>query len=130
MNDDGKSAISKITVSVQDYFDYLKNRDVTESTGQISNSIWQSVAASITSVEQVLAGTDATTLSLYQIMKNNGNDLDMTAVTANLEVLKTTISEQNSTNFKAAAGVLDGNFKREIPDAIGVSLGLNFSDGD
>ena len=130
VNDDGKSAISKITVSVQDYFDYLKNRDVTESTGQISNSIWQSVAASITSVEQVLAGTDATTLSLYQIMKNNGNDLDMTAVTANLEVLKTTISEQNSTNFKAAAGVLDGNFKREIPDAIGVSLGLNFSDGD
>ena len=130
VNDDGKSAISKITVSVQDYFDYLKNRDVTESTGQISNSIWQSVASSIESVEQVLSGTDATTLSLYQIMQNNGNDTDIAVIKQNIATLKTAIAEQNSTDFKAAAGVLDGNFKREIPDSIGVSLGLNFSDGD
>jgi predicted lipoprotein len=130
VNDDGKSAISKVTVSVQDYFDYLKNRDVTQSTGQISNSIWQSVDASVESVEQVLAGTESTTLSLYQIMMNNGNDTDIAVIKQNITTLKATIAEQNSIDFKAAAGVLDGNFKREIPDAIGVSLGLNFSDGD
>jgi hypothetical protein len=26
--------------------------------------------------------------------------------------------------------LLDGNFKREIPDGLAVELGINFSDGD
>lgn len=130
VNDSGDSAISKVTVSVQDYFDYLKNRDVTESTGQISDSIWQSVEASLLSVDDVLIGTSDTTLSLEAIMKNNGFISSVSLVQANMDTLRTAIDEENTTDFKAAAGILDGNFKRDVPDALGVSLGLNFSDGD
>lgn len=130
VNDSGDSAISKVTVSVQDYFDYLKNRDVTESTGQISDSIWQSVEASLLSVDEVLIGTSDTTLSLEAIMKNNGFISSVSLVQANMDTLRTAIDEENTTDFKAAAGILDGNFKRDVPDALGVSLGLNFSDGD
>jgi predicted lipoprotein len=130
VNDTGDSAISKVTVSVQDYFDYLKNRDVTESTGQISASIWQSVAASLLSVDEVLAGTDETTLSLDAIMKNNSFANTVIYLKDNITTLRTAITNENPTDFKAAAGILDGNFKRDVPDAMGVSLGLNFSDGD
>ncbi|MFT5594015.1 MAG: putative lipoprotein [Oceanicoccus sp.] len=130
VNDKGDSPISKITVSVQDYFDYLKNRDLTTTQGQISNSIWQSVETSMLSVDDVLAGTMNTTLSLNTIMKNNDFESTVALLKENIATLRTAILDNNSTDFKAAAGILDGNFKRDLPDAIGVSLGLNFSDGD
>lgn len=129
VNDSGDSAISKIVVSVQDYFDYLKNRSVT-SQGHISGSIWQSLAASVPSVEAVLSGTDETTLSINDIMNSNERSVVVTNVQSNIDTLKTAISEENSTDFKAAAGILDGNFKRDVPDALDVRLGFNFTDGD
>jgi predicted lipoprotein len=130
VNDSGDSAISKITVSVQDYFDYLKNRDVTESTSQISGSIWQSVEASILSVDEVLAGTNKSSVSLNAIMKNKGLTGTVAYLKENIATLRTAITAENSIDFKAAAGTLDGNFKRELPDALDVSLGFNFTDGD
>jgi len=129
-NEDGTSAISKLTVSIQDYFDYLKNRNLTTEMGQLSSSIWQSVAPSVSIIEEALVGTDQTTLSLNDIMNNNGFDQTLSTLNSNFTTLKTAISENNTVDFQAASGVLDGNFKRDIPDALGVTLGLNFSDGD
>ncbi|NVK37230.1 MAG: hypothetical protein HWE18_04835 [Gammaproteobacteria bacterium] len=129
-NEEGDSSISKLTVSIQDYFDYLKNRNITTETGQISASIWQSVEPSLDAIKEVLAGTDDTNLSLNAIMVNNGFEQTIVSVADNVETLRTAIDETNTVSFQAAAGILDGNFKRDVPDALGVSLGLNFSDGD
>ena len=129
-NEEGDSSISKLTVSIQDYFDYLKNRNITTETGQISASIWQSVEPSLYVIKEVLAGTADTSLSLNAIMVNNGFEQTIASVVDNVETLRTAINETNTINFQAAAGILDGNFKRDVPDALGVSLGLNFSDGD
>lgn len=61
---------------------------------------------------------------------DNGYDTNITTLKENMEFFKQSITEKNTVNFKGISGDLDGNFKRELPDALGAELGLNFTDGD
>jgi len=126
----GESAIKKITISMQEFYDYLGKRDITTSAAQLSNSIWQALDKSLMSTEELLAGTDETTLSLNSIMANNRFEQTVLSVKDNIQTLRTAFDEKNTTDMKAAAAALDGNFKREISEALDINLGLNFSDGD
>lgn len=126
----GESAIKKITISVQEFYDYLGKRDVTTNVAQLSSSIWQALDRSLTNTEELLAGTSSTTISLNSIMDNNRFEQTVVDVVSNIQTLRTATEEMNTVNMQAAAKTLDGNFKREIPDALNINLGLNFSDGD
>ncbi len=129
-DDSGESAIKKITISVQEFYDYLGKRNVTNNVAQLSNSIWAALDKSLSSTEELLVGTDATELSLNRIMSNNRFDQTVTLLNENMATLRAALVEKNSIDMVAAAKALDGNFKREIPDALNINLGLNFSDGD
>lgn len=125
----GTPAFSRIVVSVQGYYDYLGKRNVTSNSANIAQSIWPALSQSAIITRELLTGTNNTTLSLYQLM-NNGYQPDVAAIKANIDTFESTINDNNTTDMKAAAKVLDGNFKREIPDALNIALGINFSDGD
>lgn len=126
----GEAAIEKITVSVQEFYDYLGLRDLTLDASQLSGNIWQALGASLTNTEELLAGTATTDISFNRIMKNNRFEQTVTLLQDNMQTLQTALDEKNTVDMKAAAKILDGNFKREIPEALDISLGLNFSDGD
>ncbi len=126
----GESAIKKITISVQEFYDYLGKRDVATNAAQLSDSIWQALDKSLANTEELLAGTTATNLSLNAIMANNRFEQTVLDITDNIQTLRSAFEEENIVDMKAAAAILDGNFKREIPEALNINLGLNFSDGD
>lgn len=126
----GDSAIKKITVSVQEFYDYIANRDIATDVAQISDSIWQVLDNSLESTEELLKGTSATTISLNKIMENNRFEQTVVDLQSNISTIRTALDEKNNTDMVAAARILDGNFKREVPTALNINLGLNFSDGD
>ncbi len=126
----GELAIKKITISVQEFYDYLGKRDVATNAAQLSDSIWQALEKSLANTEELLAGTTATNLSLNAIMANNRFEQTVLDITDNIQTLRSAFEEENIVDMKAAAAILDGNFKREIPEALNINLGLNFSDGD
>lgn len=126
----GGSAIKKVTVSVQEFYDYLGKRAVTSSVAQLSENIWQALEGSLQSTEKLLKGHAATKLSLNKIMENNKSAQAAVNVQSNINTLRTALTEKNNTDMVAAAKAIDGNFKRDVPDALNVSLGLNFTDGD
>ncbi len=137
LDDDGndQSAFSRITVSVQDHFDFLANRNASSDVAVVSNSLfiglaWDAIWQSIDSSEALLMGDDNSTLTLFNLMDNKGFASSTLLIKNNLQTLRDTVTAQNSTDFKAAAAEVDGNFKREIPNALDISLGLNFNDGD
>lgn len=130
LNESGDSAIKKVTVSMQEFYDYVANRSITSDAGQLSNSIWQALEKSLQSTESLLQGTTVTELSLNSIMQDNQSAQTVLDIQENIDTMRATLIEENSVDMIAAAKILDGNFKREIPDALNVSLGLNFSDGD
>ena len=129
-DESGESAIKTIIISIQEFYDYLAKRNVTTNVAQISETTWLALDHSIRSTETLLAGTDHTTISLNAIMKNNRFEQTLSNIEANLKTLTLALEEKNTVNTHSIAGTLDGNFKRDIPDALNINLGLNFSDGD
>lgn len=129
-DESGESAIEKITISVQEFYDYLGQRDLTIDVAQLSGSIWQALGKSIAGTQELLTGTDNTEISFNDIMEVNRFGQTINLLQDNIQTFQTALEEENTVDMKASAKVLDGNFKREVPEALDVSLGLNFSDGD
>ena len=69
-------------------------------------------------------------MSLASLMQASGNQTSVDTVRSNLAMARDSISDLDATSFNSAAALLDGNFKREIPDSLDVNLGINFTDGD
>jgi hypothetical protein len=63
-------------------------------------------------------------------MANNRFEQTVANVKDNIQTLRSALEDENTMDMKAAAAILDGNFKRDIPEAFNIYLGLNFSDGD
>lgn len=128
--DDGSLPLTQLLVAVQEYLDYLRSRDVVNLTAQISSYQWESLQASISEVEQLLEGTEKTTFSFFSIMSATGNEDAVSLVRSNIATAHTAIKDKDSALLAMALGLLDGNFKREIPDSLDVDIGFNFTDGD
>jgi predicted lipoprotein len=126
----GESAIIKILLSVQEFYDYLGKRNVTTNVAQLSSSVWLALDNALQNTEELLVGVESTTLSFDAVMANNRFEQTVTNVKDNIQTLRLALEEKNTIDMKAAAAILDGNFKRDIPEALNINLGLNFSDGD
>jgi hypothetical protein len=125
----GTPAFTRIIVSMQEYYDYLGKRNVTLNSAQISDALWPALSQSAIITREVLSGTDTTTLSLYQLM-SNGYKPDVALVKENIITFEDSVTNEDTADMIATAKVLDGNLKREIPEALNIALGLNFNDGD
>ena len=132
--DDGSTSLVALLTSVQSYLDYLQQRDVVSNVARISASdsfdSWTLMTASINSISDLLEGTTDEQVSLFELMISGGNATAVETVRANLQQARDAIANRDTTSFNASAATLDGNFKRDIPDSLDVSLGINFSDGD
>ena len=126
---DGSEPIVKLLVTMQSHMDYMKQRNVLSRTAQISDYSYELATAALESVEKSFEGTGSVD-SLVQQMVDNGFNGDAQTVRANMSSAKQALTNNNQAEFEIYSGILDGNFKREIPDALGVTLGINFSDGD
>ena len=132
-NDDGSSPIAKITVAIQEYYDYINKRDVSDNVAQLSSSVWTALKTSIDSTSNALDAqylTSNADNSIFLLMTDFGNEQDVETVKSNIQDFNQALSDKNKAAMKLAAAAIDGNMKREIPEALGISLGINFSDGD
>lgn len=132
--EDGSTPLVTLLTGVQEYLDYLDQRDVVNNVAQLSASDsfdrWSLMTASMDSIEAILAGATTEQVSLFELMTAGGNASSVATVESNIAAAREAISSLDSTSFNALAATLDGNFKRDIPDSLDVSLGINFSDGD
>jgi len=68
--------------------------------------------------------------SPFDQMLANSFAAEVTTVRTNLTAARTAVATENRSDLAIAIGLLDGNFKREIPDSLNVTLSINFTDGD
>lgn len=127
---DGSESMTKLITSVQEFLDYLQLRNVVTTVSPVAAEAWPLVGNSLAVIREVVAGTSATTVSLFDLMTSSGNRTAVSTVQSNLDQADTNIAAQDATSFNASAALLDGNFKRDIPDSLDVNLGINFTDGD
>lgn len=127
---DGSESLTGLITAVQEYLDYLQNRDVVSNVAPLAGNSWALVSESIDQIERMLAGNEETVVTIFSLMAASGNSGNVDTVEENIQMARDAVADQDATTFNAAAALLDGNFKREIPDSLDVTLGINFSDGD
>ncbi|MGB1091104.1 MAG: hypothetical protein ACPGYX_03185, partial [Oceanobacter sp.] len=128
--DDGSEPLTLLLTTGQEFLDYLNNRNTVTYVASLSGQPWQMMTQSMNQLEGLLDGFSEELVSLFELMDSAGGGNEVTTVSENLAMANEAIEDQDATSFNAAAALLDGNFKREIPDSLDVSLGINFSDGD
>ncbi len=129
-NESGDPAISKITVAVQEFYDYMNKRNVSTQVALLSASTKQAMLAAANITETLFNESIEQNMSIYALMSKNGHEQDAQTLANNIQTFITAINSGTDEEIKSAAAAIDGNLKRELPDALDVSLGLNFTDGD
>ena len=97
---------------------------------QRSGHVWPALGATIDSLEALLGGAGDSTVSLFDVMKQRGEGAVVDKVGETIAAIRAAIRSEDPTMLEIRLGQLDGNFKREIADGLGVKLGITFADGD
>lgn len=127
---DGTSPMSALIIAIQSQLDYLPKRHVVTTAARISDSAWMNIDASVTEVEAFLVGNENNSVSFFELMKAAGFENSVAIVNQNISSVRQAIADKEVALLETELGRLDGNFKREIPDALEVQLAINFTDGD
>ncbi|MFW2372326.1 MAG: imelysin family protein [Gammaproteobacteria bacterium] len=129
--EDGSESVPKLITAIQEHLDYLKKRKLEVILdAQIANYFYQNVIATLDEIETLLQGQDDEIYSFYDHMSGGGFDDVIELINTNINLARLAANNQSRSELTSAIGILDGNFKREVPDSLNVILGINFSDGD
>jgi len=128
---DDSDSQEELLKSMQAHLDYMKRRHVLSRTAQISQTSYDATQNALEAIENLMEGVVGSEVSYFNIMIANGYSTYVDTVRGNFSDAKQALVEKDQPSFEAAVGLLDGNFKREIPLALQVDVGLgSISDGD
>lgn len=128
---DGTEPVAGLLIVLQEHLDYIKVRKLEGILdAQLSDHFYANVLATLEAMDELLSQPSEESFGLLERMEATGNAEEVATVRANFEAAKTAAIAEDREGLTAAIGLLDGNLKREIPNALGVELGLNFTDGD
>lgn len=129
MQDDSE-AIPTLLTSVQNHLDYIKRRKLQGvKDARLSGMFYQNILAMLDGIESLLKRNGAQP-SFFSYMASGGYNAAIDTVETNLAAARAAARQQDDATLATYIGLLDGNFKREIPDSLAVTLGINFNDGD
>lgn len=127
---DGTPPLTELLTVVQEHLDYLKQRSAVTSVAQIAEIPWDLMTATVTEIDALLHGRQEDQFNFIAVMRSAGATQAADTVEGNLAFVFQSINARNVTDFEVGVSLLDGNFKREIPNGLDVDLGITFTDGD
>lgn len=129
---DGAEPVAGLLLAIQEHLAYIKDRKLDGILdAQLSGHFHPNITALLEALDRMLEQPDPEDAAgILDFMDAYGFVVEAETVRSNLEAAKTAAASEDREGLSAAIGLLEGNVKREIPDALGVVLGLNFTDGD
>ena len=128
---DGTEPVAALLIALQQHLDYVKVRKLEGILdAQLSGHFYANVLSTLEAMEELLGQPSEDSFGLLERMEATDNTAEVETVRANFATAKEAALAEDREALTAAIGLLDGNLKRDIPDALGVELGLTFSDGD
>lgn len=142
---DGKSVLEndnepvvELLISIQKYLNFYKDKKILDTDSEtfelvgatISDNFYADAFATIEQLKLLLQGQTGTKISFFAQMRARGASQDVALIQDNIAKVKSAIENKNLKNMDYYIGRLDGNVKRELAQGVGISLGINFADGD
>lgn len=126
---DGSEPVAALIVALFEHLDYTKDRKLEGILdAQLSGKFYPHASAMLDALERLLDPSDS--LGFVGLMEARGFVDEAGEVRANLAAAQKASAAGARDDLATAIGLLEGNLKREIPDSLGIFLGINFSDGD
>ncbi len=129
---DGAQPIEALLIAIVEHLQYVKDRKLEGILdAQLAGHFYANQEAMLLALETLVVqpATDDR-VSILDVMAARGVQADADTVLTNLEMAQQAAAAQDREALAVAIGLLEGNFKREVPDGLGVMLGVTFSDGD
>jgi len=131
MLEDGTEPVAALLIALQEHIDYIQTRKLEGVLdAQLSGNFYPNVLAFLEAFDELFTQPAEDSYGFFDRMEATGNDAEVQLVRTNLDAAKEAARSEDREALDAAMGLLDGNLKREIPNALGVVLGLTFTDGD
>lgn len=135
--DDGSLPVPAILLATVDYLEYIQLRkldgilDAALATAARPDQspFWANLMSGLDEIEAVMEPPGADT-GFFDVMAQRGFESSVELVRANLAAARATVEDEDREAAFEAFSTLENNFRREVPTALGVNLGINFSDGD
>jgi len=128
---DGTEPVAALLIALQQHLDYVKVRKLEGILdAQLSGHFYANTRSMLEALDELLSQPSEESFGLLERIEATGDAETVELVQANLAAAHSAAQNEDREALTAALGVLDGNLKREIPDALGIELGLTFSDGD
>ncbi len=128
----GEEPIGALLIALYEHLDYIKVRKLEGILdAQLSGHTYANISATLEAYEALLTQPEPEdAIGILDFMAIRGHEAEVELVLGNLDAAKQAATDEDRDALAAALGLLEGNFKREIPDSLGVQLGLTFTDGD
>lgn len=126
---DGRRPLVQLIVSAQEYVDYLHGRNVVTLAGRLSETSWLLVERAVDAIEDLLAA-ELEGGNIFHYMEVLGSPAAVEKVRGDMDAVRAALAAADTEALTAALMVLDGDFKRDVPDALGIDLGITLTDGD
>lgn len=134
---DGSESVPALIVSVIAHIEYLRVRKLdgildmaTVSRARPEPSpFYSNLASGLDGFEAFLSAPDADA-TFFGVMTDRGFGEEVEVIRGNLESARSAVADNDREAASAAFLELETSFRRELPQGLGVELGLSFSDGD
>lgn len=135
--DNDNEPVVELLNSFQSYLNYYKDKKILGTKvpyvlvgARLSENFYADALATIDELELVLTGKPDAQNSIFNKMRSSNASHDVELIKENISGAKQAIADKNLSNMDFYFARLDGNVKREVAQGLGLSLGLNFADGD
>ncbi|MEL7372132.1 MAG: imelysin family protein, partial [Myxococcota bacterium] len=133
---DGVAPEVQLLVAVIDQLEFVRRRklegivDARAATAAQPGArpFFANLTATIEEIERLLNAREAN-VSLFDVMTERGRQADVRAVEGQIQTARALIEADDLDEIADAFLELETSFRQEIPLALGIELGLNFSDG-
>jgi|GEM_PF-6167116 len=125
----GHDSMVQVMLSAAQYAEYLYKRKVASVAGQISGEGWAFLEVAVVSLRRLLE-EEIDGCSLLGLLDDQGNASAVEDIINTLSKAAEAVVSQDQPGLETEFRALERHFKTDIPVALGIDVGLAFTDGD
>lgn len=121
-------ALGAVLTGIGGHLEYLELRSIATQGHPVSGQAYDNIAASLDELEVLMAAGDTDSLAT-RLDEARASDV-LTALAEHVSAAREAIANEDADVLEPELIALDTILRTDIPQALGIELGLNFTDGD
>ncbi|MGV3619474.1 MAG: imelysin family protein [Archangium sp.] len=129
---DGNEPTGTLINGAVQHLEYLKKRKLDGTLdNRLSNTFFENNGKMLEALQQAMSQDGAADdFGLFDLMVQRGQTEAFDIVNGDFTTTRADAAAKSQPQLSVSVGVLEQHFRNSVPDAVGIDLGLNFTDGD